>query len=717
MKGSVKSSVGELWGILHKFSPLSSSAGLEQADGESEMNQSQSLMQQHYSTSESSSAPVSRHGPIFGVEEDPAGGDHGPATSNRKSVEYRSGHDEPELVVQRGPLLQPHFLAAVFVQKRCCFVRCLKRQTLTTGSTRNPSEPPPSAYTEVTSLDELEEVVEECNSIELCASATVAREIFYFGLAATGRLEKTTRKKKSSEEEFAAGFEVTEAVIELLMRIEQDRVVFVSQEENVVGVNAKKFLVCALACAWYRNVPNLVKLVVGLMSPSELCPMSPFVNKAAIVSALMNCNTMLQLLKLLLELNAHLLDLEEDSAGDSWVSVSWLLSRTARTRPAHSFLMPQQYTPSFLLAEQATKEFRRMILLVYYPFQVLRWTLLGPMYRMTNRFCTGRNPSQVAIVLARATDVLQCYSDKVHSEHSLTNLPSCRQWKLDAHVTGLRSPWTSSKKSNQQQLLQNIQLQVLMEPTVLPNCSLTLKILSLEFQNLDAANCRDSSSSILRRFFLSRVAVTVTPEVEPQQVLLTRFELDSPNPVYDRLFVPSSGSPVTVPLGKGRGGNMVRTTTASSQTTSSLTSGKLGETDWHHEQTHGTEHCHSSKSGTFSWTLKNLGGIPFSDRLINQVSSYTMMSRSFKKTRSSWSDLSTGSFDADGGVTFTHQQYPDTITWMLAPELLGTMVAWRISMEVHVSILNKCTGFFSEARTLKFCFASHLQHELTPSQT
>jgi hypothetical protein len=162
---------------------------------------------------------------------------------------------------------------------------------------------------------------------------------------------------------------------------------------------------------------------------------------------------------------------------------------------------------------------------------------------------------------------------------------------------------------------------------------------------------------------------------------------------------------------------MERTTTASSQTTSSLTSGKLGETDWHHEQTHGTEHCHSSKSGTFSWTLKNLGGIPFSDRLINQVSSYTMMSRSFKKTRSSWSDLSTGSFDADGGVTFTHQQYPDTITWMLAPELLGTMVAWRISMEVHVSILNKCTGFFSEARTLKFCFASHLQHELTPSQT
>ncbi len=65
---------------------------------------------------------------------------------------------------------------------------------------------------------------------------------------------------------------------------------------------------------------------------------------------------------------------------------------------------------------------------------------------------------------------------------------------------------------NQEQLLQNIQLQVLMEPTVLPKCSLTLKILSLEFQNLNAANCRDSSSSILRRFFLSRVVVTVTPE-------------------------------------------------------------------------------------------------------------------------------------------------------------------------------------------------------------
>jgi hypothetical protein len=113
---------------------------------------------------------------------------------------------------------------------------------VTTGSTGTTSDPPPSAYTEVTSLDELEEVVEECNSIELCASATVAREIFYFGLNATGRREKTTRKK-SSEEEFAAGFEVTEAVIELLMRIEQDRVVFVSQEENVVGVNASSLFV------------------------------------------------------------------------------------------------------------------------------------------------------------------------------------------------------------------------------------------------------------------------------------------------------------------------------------------------------------------------------------------------------------------------------------------------------------------------------------------
>jgi hypothetical protein len=53
---------------------------------------------------------------------------------------------------------------------------------------------------------------------------------------------------------------------------------------------------------------------------------------------------------------------------------------------------------------------------------------------------------------------------------TLQNLTSHCQWKLDAHVSWLNSPW--SKSSNQ--LLQNIDLQVLMESSACSNCSLTL---------------------------------------------------------------------------------------------------------------------------------------------------------------------------------------------------------------------------------------------------
>jgi hypothetical protein len=125
-------------------------------------------------------------------------------------------------------------------------------------------------------------------------------------------------------------------------------------------------------------------------------------------------------------------------------------------------------------------------------------------------------------------------------------------------------------------------------------------------------------------------------------------------------------------------------------------------TDWKHEQTHGTQNCHISKSGTFSWTLKNLGGIPF-DR---ENPSYP---RSFKKSRLELP------FNKDGSVTFTDKEYPDPITWNFKPELEGTMVVWRISMEVYVTILNDSrfkTRSTSAGKTLKFCFARHLKHKL-----
>jgi hypothetical protein len=48
-----------------------------------------------------------------------------------------------------------------------------------------------------------------------------------------------------------------------------------------------------------------MKLAMGMVKSSMACPMSPFVNKAAMDSAFMSCHTMPQLLKLLLEFNPN----------------------------------------------------------------------------------------------------------------------------------------------------------------------------------------------------------------------------------------------------------------------------------------------------------------------------------------------------------------------------------------------------------------------------
>jgi len=364
--------------------------------------------------------------------------------------------------------------------------------------------------------------------------------------------------------------------------------------------------------------------------------MSPFVNKAAIDSAFMSCHSMPQLLKLLLDFNPNF------DLNPPFDHIFWAGGRHQRAS------MTQEYRPNFF---SNFKGFRKAELL----------SLLGV-----------------------PTDEFQCYSQTTNSECTRQNLTN--QWKLNAHVTGLKSPW--SKNFNQ--TLQRIELEVLMEPTVLLNNSLTLKILNLKFHTDNAGS--NASAGIFSRFFLSGVALTVTPEVDPQHFMFTKFGLGSANPAYDMLFGTTLGTSATVPLGKG-----VPTVGFTSTQTTSLTA--KGVTDWKHEQTPGTQNYCSSKSGTFSWTLKNLGGNPF-DR---EKPSYP---RSFKKSRLELP------FNEDGSVTFTYKEYPDPITWSFKPELEGTMVAWRISMEVYVTILNN-SRFTSVGTTLKFCFARHLQHELS----
>ncbi len=161
-------------------------------------------------------------------------------------------------------------------------------------------------------------------------------------------------------------------------------------------------------------------------------------------------------------------------------------------------------------------------------------------------------------------------------------------------------------------------------------------------------------------------------------------------PAYNRLFGSTLGTSARVPLGKG-----VPAVEFSAAQTTSLTSKSV--TDWHHEQTQGTQYCHNNMSATFSWTLENLGGFPFDPK-----------HPSYPKN----SKRSSLPFNRDGSGTFTNQAHPDTITWTLAPDLEGTMVAWCISMEVFMTILN-IRSPTSAGKTLKFCFPMHVQHKLS----
>ncbi len=535
--------------------------------------------------------------PISGVEE--------AAGESDASMQYSSGHEE---VGQTGD----KWFQSLVNGKRCTF-QCGKIQENGFGTSLNYVSP-------VRSLKELEEAVEECNSMHL--SFTVR----FFG----SEIPHAVTLDMSVPE-----LEVTEELIELLMRINKDCVKF-----YLLGGDC--FLREVFDYAWCIRIPNLMKLAVGMVKSSVVCPMSPFVNKAAMDSAFMSCHTMPQLLKLLLEFNPNFEHYESEVV---MYAVGWQRNRQS------SWLIMQEYRPNYFHTSEAD------------------------------------NLHVLQSICHLPKDDFQCYSDTTNSECTLQNLTN--HWKLDAHVTGLKSPWSK----NFYQTSQKIELEVLMEPSVLLNNSLTLKFLNLKFHS---GNAGRDAAGILRQFFLSGVALTATPEVDLQDFMFTKLGLGSANPAYDMLSGTTLGTSATVPLGKG-----VPTLGFTSTQTISLTSKSV--TDWKHEQKHGTPNCRSPKSGTFSWTLKNLGGIP----LDLENPSYP---RSFKKSRLELP------FNEDGSVTFTHKEYPDPITWNFKPELEGTMVVWRISMEVYVTILNNSPSTSrstSAGKTLRFCFARHLKHKLS----
>jgi hypothetical protein len=126
--------------------------------------------------------------------------------------------------------------------------------------------------------------------------------------------------------------------------------------------------------------------------------------------------------------------------------------------------------------------------------------------------------------------------------------------------------------------------------------------------------------------------------------------------------------------------------------------------DWYHA--HGTE-LHDRKSGTFSWTLNRLGGIPF-----NYQKPYPFPTGT---NFAGWS--SSLLFDEFGSVVFTDKTYPDKITWMLAPKMEGRTLEWLVSVEFCVTILNNIWSRRIKGQSLTFRCTNPLEYKLIAPTT
>jgi hypothetical protein len=126
----------------------------------------------------------------------------------------------------------------------------------------------------VRSLKELEEAVEECNSIHLISVDFVFSELLHTDVPE---------------------LEVTEELIEFVMRI--------NKEVSLGRCGAFSYI--SFVNAWSFNLPKFMKLVVGMVRSSIVCATSAFANKAAMYFAFVNCHTMPKILKLLSDFNPN----------------------------------------------------------------------------------------------------------------------------------------------------------------------------------------------------------------------------------------------------------------------------------------------------------------------------------------------------------------------------------------------------------------------------
>jgi hypothetical protein len=131
--------------------------------------------------------------------------------------------------------------------------------------------------------------------------------------------------------------EVIKELIELVMRINKDCVTLYM----LSGDNARWCLQEVFNYAWYNDIRNLMKLAVGMVKSSVVCPMSPFMNKAAMDPAFMSCHTMPQLLKLPLEFNPYDSFLKDQDLFGRIGSLSTCMGNDARVQ-AKLFLEHQR---------------------------------------------------------------------------------------------------------------------------------------------------------------------------------------------------------------------------------------------------------------------------------------------------------------------------------------------------------------------------------------
>jgi len=162
--------------------PTSDDANENYSSGREEIDQCPSFMR-HLTSSDVEEQAVPPEAPISGVEE--------AAEDSDDTIEYSSGVEE----VARSYVLEWHFR---LFDRECFLLHCRKVQDTGSGTS--------GVYrTPVRTLKELEEAVEECNSIHLISVDFVFSKLFHSDVPE---------------------LKVTEELIELVMRIKKDRVRF-----------------------------------------------------------------------------------------------------------------------------------------------------------------------------------------------------------------------------------------------------------------------------------------------------------------------------------------------------------------------------------------------------------------------------------------------------------------------------------------------------------